>query len=153
ASAEAGDAAPRSDARSDPGSDARSDLDSDAQSDPRSDPNPDAHYDLPAQWASSRAESDGQVPFLEPIAAPLVFSGFSADSVRQYSDQMAQFGLESVQGGAAAARPDDAKIVPGDMVGVTLISGDLSMDAACTVTAIVGDRVYACGHPIFGFGA
>jgi hypothetical protein len=66
---------------------------------------------------------------------------------------MAQFGLESVQGGTAAAQPDDAKIVPGDMVGVTLISGDLSMDAACTVTAIVGDRVFACGHPIFGFGA
>jgi hypothetical protein len=137
ASAEAGDAAPRSDARGDT----------------RSDPNADAHYDLPAQWASTRGESDGQVPFLEPIAAPLVFSGFSAESVRQYSDQMAQFGVESVQGGAAAARPDDAKIVPGDMVGVTLISGDLSMDAACTVTAIVGDRVYACGHPIFGFGA
>ena len=132
-SADAGDAAPQSDAQAD------------AQAD--------AHYDLPQQWAASSAESGDRAPFLEPIAAPLVFSGFSAESVRQYANQMAQFGLESVQGGTAAAQPDDAKIVPGDMVGVTLISGDLSMDAACTVTAIVGDRVFACGHPIFGFGA
>jgi hypothetical protein len=120
---------------------------------PQTDSRSDLHYELPQQWASASAGTGDQAEFLEPIAAPLVFSGFSAESLREYSGQMAQFGLESVQGGTAAARPDDAKIVPGDMVGVTLISGDLSMDAACTVTAIVGDRVYACGHPIFGFGA
>ncbi len=111
------------------------------------------HYDLPRQWVSARAATDAQGDFLEPIAAPLVFSGFSAESVRAYSGQMAQFGLESVQGGTAAAQPDDAKIVPGDMVGVTLIKGDLSIDAACTVTMIVSDRVFACGHPLFGFGS
>ncbi|MGC1188757.1 MAG: hypothetical protein WA871_15335 [Candidatus Acidiferrales bacterium] len=116
-------------------------------------PRPDRHYDLPQQWALARTGSGNQPNFLEPIAAPVVFSGFSADALRQYSDQFAQFGLESVQGGSAAAQPDDAKIVPGDMVGVALIEGDLSMNAACTVTAIVGDRVYACGHPIFGFGS
>jgi SpoIVB peptidase S55 len=113
----------------------------------------DQHFDLPEQWASARAGSGDQPDFLEPIAAPVVSSGFSAESLRQYSDQFAQFGLESVQGGSAAARPDDAKIVPGDMIGVALIDGDLSMNAACTVTMIVGDRIYACGHPIFGFGS
>jgi hypothetical protein len=111
------------------------------------------HYDLPQQWASARTGSVDQPDFLEPIAAPMVSSGFSAESLRQYSDQFAQFGLESVQGGAAAAQPDDAQIVPGDMIGVALIDGDLSMNAACTVTMIVGNRVYACGHPIFGFGS
>jgi hypothetical protein len=116
-------------------------------------PESNRHYDLPQQWLSARAPNDGQPQFLEPIAAPVVFSGFSAESLRQYSDQFAQFGLESVQGGTSAAQPDDAKIVPGDMVGVSLIEGDLSMDAACTVTMIVDDRVYACGHPIFGFGS
>jgi hypothetical protein len=120
---------------------------------PQTDSRSDLHYELPQQWAFAGAGTGDQAEFLEPIAAPLVFSGFSAESLREYSGQIAQFGLESVQGGTAAARPDDAKIVAGDMVGVTLISGDLSMDAACTVTAIVGDRVYACGHPIFGFGA
>jgi hypothetical protein len=113
----------------------------------------DQHYDLPQQWASVQPQPGDQPEFLEPIAAPMIVSGFSADSLRQYADQMAQFGLESVQGGSAVAEPDDANIVPGDMIGVALIQGDLSMNAACTVTMIVGDRIYACGHPIFGFGA
>jgi hypothetical protein len=114
---------------------------------------PDAtkRYALPEEW-SARAGTAEQGDFLEPIAAPVIFSGFSAETLRQYSDQMAQFGMESVQGGTAAAQSDDANVVAGDMIGVTLISGDLSVNAACTVTAIVGDRVFACGHPLFGFG-
>ena len=112
----------------------------------------DSHYDLPPQWASAGADAGSETGFLEPIAAPVIFSGFSADAVRQFSPQLEQFGLESVQGGTAAPQPDDAKLVPGDMIGVTLITGDLSVDAACTVTAIVGNRVFACGHPLFGFG-
>jgi hypothetical protein len=136
-SADAGESAPESDVNTDPQGDQRVDQ----------------HYDLPQQWVSARAGTGERADFLEPIAAPLVFSGFTAESLREYSGQMAQFGLESVQGGTEAAQPDDAKIVPGDMVGVTLIKGDLSIDAACTVTMIVGDRVYACGHPIFGFGS
>ena len=61
--------------------------------------------------------------------------------------------MMATPGGTAAAEPDDAKIVPGDMVSMVLVEGDLSMSAACTVTAIVDDRVYACGHPLFGLGA
>jgi hypothetical protein len=110
------------------------------------------HYDLPQEFAA-RAGMSNQADYLEPIAAPLIFSGFSAQAIHQYSDQMAQFGVESVQGGTSPAQSDDAKIVPGDMVAITLIKGDLSVDAACTVTAIIGDRVLACGHPVLGFGA
>ena len=109
-------------------------------------------YDLPQEFAA-RAGAGDQTDYLEPIAAPLIFSGFSAEAIHQYSDQMAQFGVESVQGGTSPAQSDDAKIVPGDMVAITLIKGDLSVDAACTVTAIIGDRVLACGHPVLGFGA
>ena len=39
------------------------------------------------------------------------------------------------------------------MVGMQLVGGDLSLTAGCTVTALVGDRVFACGHPLFGFGS
>ena len=38
------------------------------------------------------------------------------------------------------------------MVSVVLVSGDATIAPSCTVTAIIGNRVYACGHPIFAFG-
>ena len=90
--------------------------------------------------------------FLEPIAAPLVFSGFAPATIRQYSSEWASYGMVAAAGGTAEPQPDDAKLVPGDMVGMVLVGGDLSMNAACTVTAIIEDRVYACGHPLFGLG-
>ena len=39
------------------------------------------------------------------------------------------------------------------MVSMVLVQGDISMSAACTVTAVIEDRVYACGHPLFGLGS
>jgi hypothetical protein len=36
---------------------------------------------------------------------------------------------------------------------MVLVQGDLSLNAACTVTAVVEDRVYVCGHPFLGIGA
>jgi len=37
--------------------------------------------------------------------------------------------------------------VAGDMAGMVLVQGDASINAACTVTAVQGDRVFLCGHP------
>ncbi len=107
-------------------------------------------YPLPAQFAAAVGTGNA---FLEPIAAPLVFSGFAPATIRQYSADWLPYGMMAAPGGTAAAEPDDAKIVPGDMVSVGLVDGDLSMSAACTVTAIVDGRVYACGHPLFGLGS
>jgi hypothetical protein len=39
------------------------------------------------------------------------------------------------------------------MVGIDLVEGDLSISSGCTVTTVIGDRILACGHPIFGFGS
>ena len=108
-------------------------------------------YPLPEQWQQAAGLPRGA--FLEPIAAPLVFSGFAPATIRQYSSEWASYGMVAAAGGTAEPQPDDAKLVPGDMVGMVLVGGDLSMNAACTVTAIVEDRVYACGHPLFGLGA
>ena len=41
---------------------------------------------------------------------------------------------------------------PGDAVGVNLVSGDFNMGATGTVTEVVGNRVYAFGHPFFNLG-
>jgi hypothetical protein len=107
--------------------------------------------DIPADWASRTGLSGGS--FLTPIDTPLVFSGFSGAAIRQFENEFAGYGLAAVQGGTVDARPDDANIKPGDMVSAVLVEGDLSLQASCTVTAIVDGRVYVCGHPLFGFGS
>jgi len=91
--------------------------------------------------------------FLVPIETPLVFSGVMPQTLALFGSQLQAFGMSTMAGGTTAARPDDAQLKPGDMVGMELVSGDLSMDAGCTVTAIVGDEVFVCGHPLFSFGS
>jgi hypothetical protein len=110
-----------------------------------------ARFEIPSEWASRAGVSGGS--FLTPIDSPLVFSGFSAAAIRQFENEFAGYGMAAVQGGSIDARPDDANIHPGDMVSAVLLEGDLSLQASCTVTAIVDGRVYVCGHPLFGFGS
>jgi hypothetical protein len=90
--------------------------------------------------------------YLTPIETPLVFSGIYPSVLEHFAPELSRYGLVAVSGGAGAAQPDDANIVPGDMVSVMLVSGDMTAAASCTVTAIVKNRIYACGHPIFGLG-
>jgi hypothetical protein len=89
---------------------------------------------------------------LEPIETPLVFSGFQASALRQFSSQLQSYGFVAAQGGAAAPRPDDSQLKPGDMAGMVLVQGDASINSACTVTAVQADRVFLCGHPFLSLG-
>jgi hypothetical protein len=107
--------------------------------------------DIPASLAQTMRLSPGN--FLTPIQTPLVFSGVYPETLARFADQLGAYGMAAVQGGTAAPRPDDAHIQPGDMVSMMLLKGDMSVAAGCTVTAIVGDRVFICGHPVFGFGS
>jgi len=90
---------------------------------------------------------------LQPIETPLVFSGFEPTALQQFSTQLRAFGFVATQGGTAAPQADDGKLSPGDMAGMVLVSGDASINSACTVTAIQGDQVYLCGHPLMNLGA
>ena len=89
---------------------------------------------------------------LEPIDTPLIFSGFSASALKQFSPELQSYGFTATQGGTAAARPDDAQLKPGDMAGMVLVTGDASINSACTVTAVRDDRVFLCGHPFLSLG-
>jgi hypothetical protein len=109
-----------------------------------------AQFPVPADLAGKLGLGNGA--FLTPIETPLVFSGFYRGALARFSDQFAAFGMVPSQGGTVPARPDDAQLQPGDMAGIVLIAGDLSLNAGCTVTARVGDRVFLCGHPVLGFG-
>jgi len=89
---------------------------------------------------------------LQLIETPLVFSGFQPVALQQFAPQLQSYGLVAAQGGTAEARPEDAHLVAGDMAGMVLVQGDASINAACTVTAVQGDRVFLCGHPFMNLG-
>jgi hypothetical protein len=109
-----------------------------------------SRYLLPDQWAGAASIPGGA--FLQPIASPLVLSGFTPATFREFASQWQAYGMTATPGGSAAPQANDAQIQPGDMISMMLVQGDLSMNAACTVTAVTEDRVYACGHPLFGLG-
>lgn len=94
----------------------------------------------------------GRGNYLVPIETPLIFSGFSSQTLAQYAGQLSALGLTAMAGGTTEASADESKIGPGDMVGMDLMRGDLSLSAGCTVTIIRDNRVFACGHPLFGLG-
>jgi len=89
---------------------------------------------------------------LQPIETPLVFSGFQPAALQPFATQLQSYGFVAAQGGTAEARPDDGKLAAGDMAGMVLVQGDASINSACTVTAVRGDKVYLCGHPFLSFG-
>jgi hypothetical protein len=106
-------------------------------------------FTLPTQMSANGLPSGSA---LEPIETPLVFSGFSATSLAPFSSQIQGLGFVAAQGGSTPPRSDDAQLVAGDMAGMVLVQGDASINSACTVTAIRGDRVFLCGHPFLSLG-
>jgi hypothetical protein len=103
-------------------------------------------------------ESPTKVPlgggqFLIPIETPLIFSGVVPQALSRFSSNFQAFGMSTMAGGTVPPSPEDAQVHPGDMVGMDLVSGDLSVAAGCTVTAIIHGRVFVCGHPFQGLGS
>jgi hypothetical protein len=94
----------------------------------------------------------GQGQFLIPIETPLISAGLYPETIARFSKELSSWGMSMMAGGTTAPSPDDSKIKPGDMVGVELIRGDLSITPGCTVTTVTKDQILACGHPIFSFG-
>lgn len=111
---------------------------------------PSKRYDIPQEVALGAGLGSGA--FLSPIEMPLIFSGFRPEAVAPFASQLQEMGMVSAHGGTVAPQPEDANIKPGDMVGMVLLQGDLNLSSGCTVTAVVKDQVYFCGHPFLGYG-
>jgi hypothetical protein len=114
-----------------------------------------ARVPLPQNFATqAMVTSVGAGEFLVPIETPLIATGVYPETMAQFGKELAGWGMSMVAGGTAPPSPDDARLKPGDMVGVELIRGDLSISPGCTVTMVeASGRVLACGHPIFSFGS
>lgn len=91
---------------------------------------------------------------IHAIDTPLVFNGFSEDTVARYGEGFRAVGLQPVSG-LGSASPDTRQpepIVPGSAVSAVLARGDLNVAATCTVTYVDAHQLLACGHPITQFG-
>src|SRR5467141_1975906 len=91
--------------------------------------------------------------YLKPIETPLVFNGFSNETLQRYASQFAAAGIVPVMGiGSASAHKQPEPIEAGSAVSAVLVRGDMDIAATCTVTYIDPQRLLACGHPLMQFG-
>ncbi|WP_263381655.1 SpoIVB peptidase S55 domain-containing protein [Granulicella arctica] len=102
--------------------------------------------DIPA---GPRPKVDGQ-PEMQAMETPLMFSGFSQQTVDLFGDRFRALGLTPVAGlgGADAETKQPEPLIPGSAVSAILVRGDLSVSGTCTVTYVDTTRLLACGHPI-----
>lgn len=91
--------------------------------------------------------------YLKPIETPLVFNGFSEDTLQRYASQFTAAGIVPVMGiGSSSDSKQPEPIEPGSAVSAVLVSGDMDVAATCTVTYVDPQRLLACGHPLMQFG-
>ena len=102
-----------------------------------------------AQDDGEFARGGGQ-PEMRAMETPLVFGGFSPETVERFGDRFRAMGLTPVAGlgGADDKAVQPEPLVPGSAVSAVLVRGDLSMAGTCTVTYVDPKRLLACGHPI-----
>lgn len=100
---------------------------------------------------ATRLMGDGSAPRLMPLATPMMTSGISPKTLAEFAPMFEAVGLKPMQagggiGGTAATNEAAAKLEPGSVLGVPLITGDMEMTAIGTCTEVLGDRIWGFGH-------
>jgi len=91
--------------------------------------------------------------YLKPIETPLVFNGFSEDTVQRFATQFSSAGIVPVMGaGSVSDDKQPERMEPGSSVSAILVQGDMNIAATCTVTYMDAQHLLACGHPLMQFG-
>ncbi|MBZ5679934.1 MAG: SpoIVB peptidase S55 [Acidobacteriia bacterium] len=108
----------------------------------------------PGDSFSLLTSTEGFANYLRPIEAPLVFNGFSEESIRRFAPEFAAAGIVPVMGaGSVSDAKQPEPLEPGSAVSAILVRGDMDIAATCTVTYIDPQRLLACGHPLLQFGS
>ena len=90
-------------------------------------------------------------PALRPIGAAMVFSGFDPAVDRDLRHALV-VGSPNQAPATSSRSSAPPPLRPGDAVGMSLVRGDFEMGATGTVTHLIGDRVFAFGHPFLNLG-
>lgn len=88
---------------------------------------------------------------LAPALTPVSLGGLSDRSARFAAELLSPLGLETLQAGGGAGKPDPSaplRYVDGGAIGVQFVRGDVSSMGLGTVTRVEGDRLVAFGHPM-----
>jgi hypothetical protein len=97
--------------------------------------------------------SRGYANYLTPIETPLVFNGFSQETMERFAPQFAKVGIVPVMGvGSVSDSKQPEPLEPGSAVSAILARGDMDIAATCTVTFMDAKHLLACGHPLLQFG-
>src|SRR5690242_20723065 len=90
---------------------------------------------------------------LKPIDTPLVFSGFSTQTLSLFGKDFASAGVVPVMGAGSVSNDKQPEpLQPGSAVSAILVRGDMNIAGTCTVTYIDPERLLACGHPLLQYG-
>lgn len=118
-----------------------------------------AAAEIPAELLSGAGIPASSSLTLQPIDTPLMVAGAAPALLPSFGGMFKNLGLQLVQGGAAASlkstslAPDwKTSLRPGDTVSMILVSGDINISSACTVTYNDGSRVLICGHAFLNIG-
>jgi hypothetical protein len=103
------------------------------------------------------AGQSSTAPQLSPLATPLMVGGCSPKMLSCSAAMFKRFGMVALQagGGGSPSNMDPlvAKIEPGGVLAVPLLTGDVDLTAIGTVTEVIGDRIFGFGHPFNNEGA
>jgi len=90
---------------------------------------------------------------LKPIETPLVFSGFSEETLRLFGEKFTSAGVVPVMGaGSVSDAKQPEALEPGSAVSAVLVRGDMDIAGTCTVTYVDATHLLACGHPLLQSG-
>ncbi|MGA7414522.1 MAG: SpoIVB peptidase S55 domain-containing protein [Bryobacteraceae bacterium] len=95
---------------------------------------------------------------LRDIGTPLAMTGFTEATVRAFAGPLQTLGFEAQTGlgggsSGSSAQTDPGPILPGSMISVQLMTGDMVMSADGTVTYVDGQKIYAFGHRFLAAGS
>ena len=107
----------------------------------------------PGDSAALDQQASGYANLLKPIETPLVFNGFSEDTLRLFSKEFASAGVIPVVGAGSVSNDKQPEpLVPGSAVSAILVRGDMNIAGTCTVTYLDDSHLLACGHPLLQSG-
>ena len=108
----------------------------------------------PGLGTSPNQQDPGYANLLKPIETPLVFTGFSENTLRLFSKDFASIGVVPVMGAGSVSNDKQPEpLVPGSAVSAILVRGDMNIAGTCTVTYLDDTHLLACGHPLLQSGS
>jgi len=112
--------------------------------------------EIEKQFKNSLLKANQGLRGTNHLPSPLITFGLSAEVCEQLSEAVEPFGFVVVAGAASTGTDveagERAKLVPGSYIAIPFVSGDISMSTSGTVTEVIGDKIYAFGHFLLGYG-